>query len=72
LQEHIIGEMRADIPSLFREQEKPPYEEIREDIEVLKKIREEILSIDVENTAPVEVSLKLKKIQEQMGKNGEG
>lgn len=72
LREHIIGEMRLDVPSLFSEAEKTDYEEIKEDIETLKKIRKEILSIDVENTAPIEVSMKLKKIQEEAGKNGKG
>lgn len=72
LQEHMIREMRADMPSLFREPEKSPYEELKEDIEVLKEVKEEVLSIDVENTAPVEVSVKLKKIQEKITKNGKG
>lgn len=72
LQEHIIGGMRAETPSLFSDREKSPYEEIKEDIEVLKKIREELLSIDVENTPPLEVSIRLKKIQEKMRENGKG
>ncbi len=72
LREHIMEEMRGDNPSLFREAEKSPYEEIKKDVEILKKIKEEVISIDVENTAPVEVSMRLKKLQEQIGKNGKG
>jgi len=72
LQEHIIGEMRADVPSLFREQKKSPYQELKEDIDALKKVKEEVLSIDVENTTPLEVSIKLKKIQERIKENGKG
>ncbi len=66
LREHIIGEMHADVPSLFGEQRKSPYQELKEEIDALKKVKEEVLSIDVDNTPPLEVSVKLKKIQERI------
>ncbi|HNS32992.1 MAG TPA: DNA mismatch repair protein MutS [bacterium] len=69
LQESIIGEIKAEMPSLFEEKEKSPYKGLKEDIEKLKSLREKILSVDLENTPPVEVSMKLHKIQEDL-KNG--
>ncbi len=72
LQKHIIGEMHNNAPSLFGEQEKSPYKEMKKEIEVLKKIKEEVTAIDVENTTPVEVSVKLKKIQRGIEENGQG
>ncbi|MCX8083111.1 MAG: DNA mismatch repair protein MutS [bacterium] len=72
LREHIIGEMRVDTPSLFTEIKGSPYDEIKKEIEVLKRLKEEILTIDVENTPPLEVSIKLKKIQEEIKENGKG
>jgi DNA mismatch repair protein MutS len=69
LQDHIIREMKGDSPSLFTDAKKSPYKELKEDIEHLKKLKEDVLKIDIENTAPVEVSIRLKKIQEDL-KNG--
>ncbi|MBN1444628.1 MAG: DNA mismatch repair protein MutS [Candidatus Omnitrophica bacterium] len=69
LQEHIIGEMRADAPSLFMDAKKSPYKKLKEDIEHLRKLKDDVMALNVENTAPVEVSIRLKKIQEEL-KNG--
>ncbi|HPP29894.1 MAG TPA: DNA mismatch repair protein MutS [bacterium] len=72
LREHIIGEMKIDTPSLFAEGKENPYDEIKKEIEILKKLRAEILAIDIEKTPPIEVSMKLKKIQEEAKENGKG
>lgn len=72
LREQIIGEMKIDAPSLFGEIKENPYENIKKEIETLKKLKEEILDIDIEKTPPIEVSMKLKKIQEEIKENGKG
>jgi len=72
LREHIIGEMKIDTPSLFSGIEENPYEDIKKEIEKLKKLKDEILDIDIEKTPPIEVSMKLKKIQEGVKEDGKG
>jgi len=71
LQESIIGEINIDTPSLFEEKEVSPYKELKEKIDTLKDVKDKILAINIENTTPLEVSLKLQKIQKEIqnGKN---
>ena len=69
LQDKIIGEIQVDVPSLFEEAGKSAYTGLREDIEKLRSIKEKLLSIDTQNTSPLEVSMELQKIQEDI-KNG--
>jgi len=71
LQEHIIDRMRTDTPSLFSGTEESPYKDLKEDIDALRRLKEDVLAIDVDSIAPVEVSAKLRKIQEEL-KNGKG
>ena len=70
LQKHIIGEMKIDKSSLFTEAKENPYDNIKKEIEFLKRLKEEVLAIDIEKTPPLEVSMKLKKIQEGVKKDG--
>lgn len=72
LREHIIGEMQIDTSSLFEEIKKDPYKDVKKEIEALKKLKEEILSLDIEKIPPLEVSIKLKEIQERIKENGKG
>jgi DNA mismatch repair protein MutS len=72
LREHIIEEMKIDTPSLFSGGMENPYEDVKKEIEKLKKLKGEILSIDIEKTPPIEVSMKLKKIQEEVKEDGKG
>ncbi|MCM8777839.1 MAG: DNA mismatch repair protein MutS [Candidatus Omnitrophica bacterium] len=72
LREHIIGEMQIDTDTLFENIKKDPYEDVKKEIEALKKLKEMVLSIDVENISPLEVSMRLKQIQEKIRENGKG
>ncbi|MCM8830048.1 MAG: DNA mismatch repair protein MutS, partial [Candidatus Omnitrophica bacterium] len=72
LREHIIGEMQIDTDTLFEDIKKDPYEDVKKEIEALKKLKEMVLSIDVENISPLEVSIKLKQIQEKIKEDGKG
>lgn len=72
LREHVIGEIKIETPSLFEAGETNLYDDVKKEIEVLKKLKEKILSIDVEGTAPLDVSMKIKKIQEEIKENGKG
>ncbi len=69
LQEKLVGELHVEEPSLFQKEEKSPYKGLKEEIENMRGMKEKILSIDIENTPPIEVSIKLQKIQEEL-KNG--
>lgn len=70
LQDKIIGDIQTDMPSLFGQVRKSPYVGLKEDIERLKKLKSRLLEIDVSGIPPIEVSMELKKIQEEL-KDGE-
>jgi DNA mismatch repair protein MutS len=72
LREHIIGELKIETSSLFTEEKANPYENITKEIELLKRLKEEVLAIDIENTSPLDVSIKLKNIQEGVKEDGKG
>ncbi|NLG12183.1 MAG: DNA mismatch repair protein MutS, partial [Elusimicrobia bacterium] len=72
LREHIISELKIETSSLFTEEKANPYENITKEIELLKRLKEEVLAIDIENTSPLDVSIKLKNIQEGVKEDGKG
>ncbi|MCD6407691.1 DNA mismatch repair protein MutS [bacterium] len=71
LQDKIIGEVKVEYPSLFPEEEKSPVEEIKEDVEKYRKIKEEIAQIDINRLTPIEALLKLKELKEKL-EDGKG
>jgi len=69
LQESMLDEMGSEIPSLFDRKEKSDYLGLKQEIESMRKLRDELMSIDVESTPPLEISLRLQGMQKKL-KNG--